>query len=317
MATVTRTDLTGATKPGRAPGRELRAMPHRLLPGRRLLVLLCLGAAACGHGRFARRSSVERAGEREFTEMMTRKGYRYAATPALTAPVMRVAARILDAARASEYAAGAGQIRWDVAVIDAPDIANAFATPGGRIIVFTGLFPAARTEAGLAAVLGHEVAHVLEEHSAKEDDLRRSTESAAAITALLAGAAAGFATKNADLGGRVVEAVDSNLKQGALQGTVLPYSRRQEIEADRIGVELAARAGYDPREALTLLDRIGDPQSSPRLSDHPSLTERRAGLQVWSSDALRFFRGNAPGAQDPLPDPEAIPPLPDAPKGLI
>ena len=265
-------------------------------------LMIVLGTVGCGHGRFAwQTENAEHAGEREFAQIMVRKGYRYAAKPALTEPVMRVAGRILDAARASAYAARAQQIRWDVAVIDAPEIRNAFATPGGRIIVFTGLFPVARTEAGLAAVLGHEVTHVLEEHSVKERNLRGRTESLAAVTGAIAGTAVGVATKNADIGIKLAEAVGSSLARSGVMDIVLPYSREQEMEADRLGVELAARAGYDPREASTVLERMGAYTAQPenaQLSTHPALAERRASLRFWSTDALIFYRGNAPGAEE-------------------
>ena len=276
-----------------------------------LLAALMLGLTTlgCGHVRGAwQKESPEAGGEREFAELMVRKGFRYATAPELTQPVMRVAGRILDAARASAYATRAQEVRWDVILIDAPGIGSAFATPGGRIVVFTGLFPVAATEAGLAAVLGHEVAHVLEEHGAKASDVRARQEFNAAFVGTLAGVAAAVATNNNDAA-KVGQAVATSLQRAGTITIVLPYNRQQEIEADRLGVELAARAGYDPREALLVLERSsprGAREADTTLSTHPSVAARLDAMRFWASDALILYRGkNAPGALDPLPAPEA------------
>ncbi|MBH0197255.1 MAG: M48 family metallopeptidase, partial [Nitrospira sp.] len=82
-------------------------------------------------------------------------------------PVRRVAARIIEAAKRSKYSEMAQQFQWDVTVIKDDKTANAFALPGGKMAVYTGIFPVARTEAGLAAVMGHEVVHALARHGAE------------------------------------------------------------------------------------------------------------------------------------------------------
>ena len=209
---------------------------------------------------------------------MLANGFRYAMDPTLTAPVNRVAARILDAARTSKYAERAQQVRWDVAVIDEPQVINAFAVPSGRVIVFSGLFPVAHTEAGLATVLGHEVAHVLANHSLQADKLHSDAQAATALAALLAEVATQLAT-NGKVSGHVGNAVKATGARLAVVAFELPYSRDQELEADRIGTELAARAGYDPREALAALERMQlslGTQSSSRASTHPDIATRAA-----------------------------------------
>ena len=278
-----------------------------------LALLICQTTMGCGLVRRVQEpTAVAQAGEGEFVKFISRSGYRFATQPAVTEPVMRVAERVLDAARASAYAARARQVRWDVAVIDAPDVANAFATPGGRIIVFTGLFPVARTEGGLAIVLGHEVAHVLGQHSVKESDLWAQTATLATLAGAVAGIAVAVATKNADAGDAVGRAVGAGTANIAARTVVLPYSREQEMEADRVGVELAARAGYDPLEAVAMMERLVAGTATPssaRPSSHPAVAERRTALRFCASDASLLYRAKAPGAEDPLPDPpRKVPP---------
>src|SRR5689334_23985662 len=107
-------------------------------------------------------------------------------------PVKRVAARIIEAAKRSKYAEIAQEFRWEVTIIKDDKTMNAFALPGGKIAVYTGIFPVAKTEAGLAAVLGHEVTHALARHGAE----RMSQGQAANIGVQVLGAAAGIGTGN-------------------------------------------------------------------------------------------------------------------------
>jgi hypothetical protein len=153
-------------------------------------------------------------------------------------------------------------------------------------------------------VLGHEVAHVLRQHSIKQSDLVASVHTMATLAGAVAGISAALLTKNSEVAGRVGDAVQTVVAGHSLIHVVLPYSREQEMEADQTGAELAARAGYDPREALAVLERMeaeGGPSSTVALSTHPGMTERRAALQAWSGAALFLFHGNAPGAEDLLP----------------
>src|SRR5215510_10213012 len=163
-------------------------------------------------------------------------------------PVRRVAARIIEAAKRSKYAEMANQFQWEVTVIKEDKTMNAFALPGGKIAVYTGIFPVAKTEAGLAAVLGHEVTHALARHGAE----RMSQGQAASIGVQVLGAAVGIGSGNAALG----EASMAALGAGAQVGVLLPFSRKHESEADYIGILLAADAGYDPRESIRLWQRM-------------------------------------------------------------
>ena len=126
---------------------------------------------------------------------------------------------------------------WEFALIEA-DEANAFALPGGKVVMYTGLLRFARDSAGLAAVIGHEVAHALARHAAERLSQRRI------IDALASGATGAIGLPG--LGHLAVVA----LGLGVRVGYELPFSRAQELEADHIGLILMARAGYDPQQAF-------------------------------------------------------------------
>jgi predicted Zn-dependent protease len=161
----------------------------------------------------------------------------------------------------------ATQWKWEINVQDSDDV-NAYCMPGGKIMVYTGLIEKLQaTDAELAAVIGHEIAHALREHS------RERLSRAYAEQLALAGIA--FATGAGD----TTMALASQISAVTFQ---LPHSREQEAEADRIGLELMARAGYDPNAAITLWQKMskesggGPPEF---LSTHPSGESRIRDLQ--------------------------------------
>jgi metalloendopeptidase OMA1, mitochondrial len=212
-------------------------------------------------------------------------------------PVKRVAAHIVEAAKRSKYAEMAKQFQWEVTVIKDDKTMNAFALPGGKIAVYTGIFPVAKTEAGLAAVLGHEVTHALARHGAE----RMSQGQAANIGVQVLGAAAGIGTGNAALG----QATMAALGAGAQVGVLLPFSRKHESEADYIGILLAADAGYDPRESVHLWERMekmsGGGGPSEFLSTHPGHETRIEQLKTWMPEAMAIFQTKQPVSAAELP----------------
>jgi len=189
--------------------------------------------------------------------------------------VRKVGERIARAANKPEY-------KWEFRVINDPEMANAFAVPGGKVAVYTGIFPVARDEAGLAVVLGHEIAHALLRHPGE----RMSQEMLVQLGGLgLAGALGG----NPQLAGQVLQAYGL----GASVGVILPFGRSQESEADHVGLILMAKAGYDPRVALGLWERMERKErGSPRefLSTHPSYETRTQQLRAWIPEALRSYQ---------------------------
>jgi metalloendopeptidase OMA1, mitochondrial len=152
-----------------------------------------------------------------------------------------VSARIVEAAKRSKYAEMANLFPWEVTVIKDDKIANAFALPGGKMAVYTGIFPVAKTEAGLAAVMGHEVVHALARHGAERMSQGQLTNAGLQVV----GAATGG-------GGMLGQATMAALGVGTQVGVLLPFSRKHESEADYVGILLAADAGYDPRESIAL-----------------------------------------------------------------
>ncbi len=195
------------------------------------------------------------------------------ADPAAHAWVKRVSDRVIGASGlGSKY-------RWEYMVINAPKTVNAAAIAGGRIMVYTGILPVARDDAGLGTIIGHEVGHVMAHHTAERISQYMAAESVE--TAL--GAAGVSNTWMAVLG------------LGAQVGVLLPYSRAQESEADHIGLLLMAKAGYDPRESVALWQRMGQSTGEAGrppefLSTHPNPETRIANLQGWMPQALQYYQ---------------------------
>lgn len=201
-------------------------------------------------------------------------------------PVKRVASRIIEAAKRSKYADMAQQFQWEVTVIKDDKTMNAFALPGGKIAVYTGIFPVAKNEAGLAAVLGHEVVHALARHGAERMSQGQLTNAALQV----AGAAIGASGTNPLLS----QAAMAALGAGAQVGVLLPFSRSHESEADYIGILLAADAGYDPRESVHLWERMeqmsGGGGPSEFLSTHPGHDTRIQQLKKWMPEAMAIYQ---------------------------
>jgi predicted Zn-dependent protease len=194
----------------------------------------------------------------------------------VTGPVRRVGERIAAAADKPDY-------QWEFSVIDDPKQANAFCLPGGKVAVYTGIFPIARDEAGLAAVIGHEVAHALARHGAERMSQGVLLEiGAVGVAAATSGASAG-----------TQQAIMQAYGLGSQVGVALPFSRSQESEADHIGLILMAKAGYDPQAAVGLWERMEAAErgkSPPQwLSTHPSPSTRVTDIQHWLPEAMAYF----------------------------
>jgi predicted Zn-dependent protease len=170
--------------------------------------------------------------------------------------VKRVVTRLVNATGET------GQnFEWQASVVRSPQ-ANAFCLPGGKMVVYTGILPITQNEAGLAAVMGHEMAHATSRHGAQ-----RVLESNLAQTAMMG---AQLSMGNMDPQQR--QTLMALLGAGAQVGVLLPFSRKHELEADLVGLRYMARAGYDPREAITFwerMDQAGRGQPPEFVSTHP------------------------------------------------
>lgn len=167
---------------------------------------------------------------------------------------------------------------WEVNVLTAPEV-NAWVMPGGKMVVNTGLVEKLNpTDDELAAVMGHEMAHVLREHARE----RASEQALAGVGISIASAVLGMG----DIGQKGMEFAYMGLLG-------LPNSRNHETEADRIGVEIAARAGYDPRAAVTLWQKMGQASggqpSFKFLSTHPPREDRMNDLAVYSQRVMPLY----------------------------
>jgi predicted Zn-dependent protease len=158
---------------------------------------------------------------------------------------------------------------WEVVVFQ-DESANAFALPGGKIGVHTGIFQMAKNQDQLATVIGHEVAHVLAGHSNERASTQLATQGAMEALGALSGPASPGKSR-----------VLAVLGVGAQVGVILPFSRAQESEADVLGLDLMARAGFDPRQGPALWENMSQLGGAPPelLSTHPSGASRIAALR--------------------------------------
>jgi predicted Zn-dependent protease len=259
---------------------------------RAVLLGLLATLVACVRAPYTRRSQLilvspeeeAKLGTQAFQQVLAKS--RVVTRDEVVAAVTEVGRRLARAAERPEY-------RWQFAVIDDAKQQNAFALPGGKVAVYTGLFPVARTTTGLAVVLGHELAHVLARHGAE----RLSQGVVAQAGGSLLGGLLG--------GGPSANAIMAAYGLGAQLGVLLPYGRTQESEADHIGLVLMARAGYDPREALAFwqrMERASSGGAPPELlSTHPSHGTREQQIRGWLPEAVPYYEA-APRASDaPLP----------------
>lgn len=173
---------------------------------------------------------------------------------------------------------------WEVHVISTDEV-NAWCMPHGKMAVYTGLIQKLNvTDDELAAVMGHEISHALREHTREQISQQMGTQAVIG----LAGALFGLGETAQNLGGMVAN-VTLNL----------PKSRTDETEADRMGVELAARAGYDPRAALSLwqkMEKVGGSQPPQWLSTHPSNETRLSDLKQYADKVMPLYAAAKGGA---------------------
>lgn len=207
--------------------------------------------------------------------------------PALKARVHRITGKLI--AQAIRYRPETQGWEWSVRIIRDPETVNAWCMAGGRMALYTGLISKIKpTDDELAQVMGHEIAHALAKHSAEKMSVAMAT----------------------DLGVTVFAATQKK-KQLALTGAALaaalaiklPNSREAETEADRIGIELAARAGYDPRAALSLWEKMGRQSGSSKalefLSTHPAPQSRIDALAALVPQMTPYYE--APGERPVYP----------------
>lgn len=247
-----------------------------------LAAVLTLALAACEESPTGRKrlalipdGQMAQMGERTFQEMV--RAQPLVSDPQAKAYVACVARALIDALP-PEYAHG----RWSVALFgDASP--NAFALPGGKIGVNAGMLKVARTQDQLAAVIGHEIAHVVANHGNERLTQELAVQGGLILADLLA----------EHPNSREHQLLRGALGLGAQYGVLLPYSRTHEREADVLGLDFMARAGFDPRESLALwrnMAQAGGGQPLEFLSTHPSNATRLQELAAAMDGAMATYR---------------------------
>jgi predicted Zn-dependent protease len=215
-------------------------------------------------------------GSQQYAKTLRQYRRRIISSGAANAQVQRVARRI-EAVAARDKPS----FVWKVTLLRKNE-ANAYCLPGGKIVVYSGILPVTRTDAGLATVLGHEVAHATAEHAAERLEAQHLTRIAAII---VAGGVAFTPGQYA----RVLAALGVGGSAASL-----PFSRRQESEADHIGLVYMARAGYEPHAAVSFWKRMlraSKGKEPPEFaSDHPSDKHRIERIQGWLPEAERAYK---------------------------
>ena len=250
---------------------------------RRLLPSLCviLAIAACSTSPMGRRqiilvsdSEIAQMGVASFAEMKQK-------TPTLSSGSQYSYVQCVTSALTREVG---GNQQWEVQVFNEPKTVNAFALPGGKIGVYTGLLAVAKTQDQLAAVIGHEIAHVLARHSAERVSEQMAQQGLSQI---------------------VVQTTGVNPELLGLAANVfftLPHSRAQESESDLIGLDLMAKAGFQPEQAAELwrnMAKAGGGAPAEFLSTHPSSTTRIQDLNARLPIAMPLYNAARSAGKNP------------------
>lgn len=208
---------------------------------------------------------------------------------AAVAKLRRVGQRVALAAEAVMKENGmADEIpnyQWEFNLVQDDKTVNAFCMPGGKVAFYTGIMPICKDETGMAVVMGHEVAHALAKHGNERMSQQLLVE--------LGGSALSVALKEKPEQTQNLFMLAYGV--GTSLGVTLPYSRAHEHEADRIGMQLMARAGYDPRQAAVLWERMvqsGSGGVPEFLSTHPAPESRIANMKTLESEALPFYEAS-------------------------
>lgn len=282
-------------------------MKHRKLqkPIGALIVLLvnALWLESCGSAPFTGRRQLQLVSDEEVLALSLQQYQEFMRTApvqkgtANAQMVSRIGNRIANAVNTfytnNGYASELNNYTWEFNLVEDNSV-NAFAMPGGKVVVYTGLLPVTQTEDALAVVIGHEIAHVLAHHSSE----RLSQQVALQYGGAIAGGLLGDSQIMQQLGSTV-------FGLGAQYGVMMPYARTQEYEADEIGLILMALAGYNPNAAVPFWTRMaqnsGGAQVPEFLSTHPTDSKRIARIESIMPEVLKYYKGS--GVQNTTKEP--------------
>ena len=255
-----------------------------------LILFVCAGIYGCGSVPITGRSQLNLVSDQEVLSLSLQEYNDYIKTAkistdkAATDMVIKVGSKIAEAVSLYFKATGMESLldgySWEFKLVNDPQ-ANAFCMPGGKIVVYTGILPICQDETGLAVVLGHEVGHAIAKHANE----RMSQQ-------VLVNAGSGVVGSIFNNSSETVKAISSTVYGlGAQVGVMLPFNRKQELEADRMGLILMAIAGYDPHVAVPFWQRMGASGSGTVefLSTHPSDNTRVAEIQKYIPEAMEYY----------------------------
>ena len=197
------------------------------------------------------------------------------------AMVTRMTDRLVAAAKQRDPKI-ANLFEWEVKLVNRDDIVNAWCLPGGKMAVYTGILPVAETETGLAVVMGHEIAHATLRHGTKKMTRQMGSALIVAVAAIAIGDDAGE------------KAIAAAVAGAGAAFANLAYGRRDELEADAVGLEYMEMAGYDPREAVAFWTRMkeatgGGGGGGALLSTHPTNDARIAQIEELLPNAIALY----------------------------
>src|SRR5678815_5538464 len=260
-----------------------------------LFTLISFGIIACSKNSVTGRSQLKLLPESQLQEMAVQQYQQFLSTNKVVSSsanrdaemVARVGQRISRAAESLLASKGLSEelkgYNWEYHLVDNKE-ANAWCMPGGKIVVYTGLLPYTQNEAALAVVIGHEVTHAIFQHGNERMSQQLGAEVAGA------GLQVALSSKPAETQNAFLTAFGL----GTQVGVLLPFSRKHEYEADHYGLIWAAMAGYNPREAIPMWQRMENAAAGQKppefLSTHPSEGRRIDQLEKFMPEALQYYK---------------------------
>jgi len=262
-----------------------------------LALAIALAFAACSRNAITGRRQLSLVSDAEVQNMAASEYRSFLSTSKVVAParskdaemVNRVGKRLVTAIQSYYQEKGLqnelSSFSWEINLVDAKDV-NAWCMPGGKIVVYTGILPVTQNEPALAVVMGHEIAHALAKHG-KERMSQGLMQQAGGVALSVALANKPTETQNLFLNAYGL---------GSQVGVMLPFSRSNELEADKFGLMFTALAGYNPQEAIPFWQRMaklsaGSQKPPEMLSTHPADETRIASLQKMMDETIsKYYR---------------------------
>lgn len=259
-----------------------------------VIIIFSIGIFACKQNAITGRSQLQLLPESELQSMATSQYQSFLTENKIVNTtvnkdaemVKRVGTRIAQAI--TEYytkenkASILNGYKWEFNLVDSKDV-NAWCMPGGKVVVYTGILPVTQNEAGLAVVMGHEIAHAIAQHGNERMSQELLAQGLGTVGSVLT---SGNSTVN--------NIFNTVYAPGAQVGVLLPNSRKQELEADHFGLIFAAMAGYNPNEAAPFWQRMASISSGQKppefLSTHPSDETRIQKVKLYAEEAMKYYK---------------------------